>query len=123
MLAQNFKSADALDISNAELAALIKVLGMLERCELVDVEQNTDCNNGFNIGTQGKGCGTPLRRVWMMTPRPSMPPGHVITAGGKITGGKMDYCWLVWEAGYEGEAEIKWLRRDGALPNGERDHG
>jgi hypothetical protein len=64
--------------------------------------------------------GTPLRRVWMMTPRPSMPPGHVITDGGKITGGKMDYCWLVWEAGYEGEAEIKWLRRDGAVPNGER---
>lgn len=59
MLAQNFKTADALDISNAELAALIKVLGMLERCELVDVEQNTGCNNGFNIGTQGKGCGTP----------------------------------------------------------------
>jgi hypothetical protein len=58
--------------------------------------------------------GTPLRRVWMMTPRPSMPPGHVITAGGKITGGKMDYCWLVWEVGHKGEAEIKWLRRDAA---------
>lgn len=56
--------------------------------------------------------GTPLRRVWMMTPRPSMPPGHVITSGGKVTGGKMDYCWLVWESGYKGEAEIKWLRRD-----------
>jgi hypothetical protein len=57
--------------------------------------------------------GTPLRRVWMMTPRPSMPPGHVIARGEKPGGGKMDYCWLVWEQGHEGAAEIQWLRRDG----------
>lgn len=101
--------------------------------------RNVVCNPPFNIASQFAECalswaqgkvamifptarlnaahwliGTPLRRVWMMTPRPSMPPGHVITAGGKITGGKMDYCWLVWEARYQGEAEIKWLRRDGA---------
>jgi hypothetical protein len=56
--------------------------------------------------------GTPLRRVWMMTPRPSMPPGYVIAAGEKPGGGKMDYCWLVWEQGYVGPAEICWLRRD-----------
>lgn len=56
--------------------------------------------------------GTPLRRVWMMTPRPSMPPGHTITAGQKPGGGKMDFCWLVWEIGHNGAAEIRWLRRD-----------
>lgn len=56
--------------------------------------------------------GTPLRRVWMLSPRPSMPPGHVITAGGKPQGGKMDYCWLVWERDYQGPAEIRWLYRD-----------
>lgn len=58
--------------------------------------------------------GTPLVRVWLMTPRPSMPPGHVITDGGKITGGKMDYCWLVWwktRKGNIGTPQIKWLRR------------
>jgi hypothetical protein len=37
----------------------------------------------------------PLRRVWLMTPRPSMPPGHVIAAGEKPSGGKMDYCLLL----------------------------
>jgi hypothetical protein len=57
--------------------------------------------------------GTPLRRVWLLTPRPSMPPGHVIAAGGKAAGGKMDFCWLVWERGYAGAAEVQWLRRDG----------
>lgn len=56
--------------------------------------------------------GTPLRRVWLMTPRPSMPPGHVIARGEKPGGGKMDYCWLVWERGYSAEPELRWLRRD-----------
>lgn len=63
--------------------------------------------------------GTPLRRIWLMTPRPSMPPGHVITAGGKPGGGKMDFCWLVWERGFIGEAEIRWLRRDKPAALGE----
>jgi hypothetical protein len=56
--------------------------------------------------------GTPLARVWLMTPRPSMPPGHTITAGEKPGGGKMDFCWLVWVKGYQGLAELRWLRRD-----------
>lgn len=56
--------------------------------------------------------GTPLRRVWLLSPRPSMPPGHVIAAGGKPGGGKMDYAWLVWERGYEGAPEMRWLYRD-----------
>lgn len=56
--------------------------------------------------------GTPLKTVWLMTPRPSMPPGHVIARGEKPGGGKMDYCWLVWEANFAGTPELKWLRRD-----------
>lgn len=56
---------------------------------------------------------TPLARVWLMTPRPSMPPGHTITAGEKPGGGKMDFCWLVWVQGYAGTPELRWLRRDG----------
>lgn len=59
MLAQNFMTAADLGILDIEHAALIKVLGMLERGELVDVDQQMKCENGFNIGTQGQGCGTP----------------------------------------------------------------
>ncbi len=56
--------------------------------------------------------GTPLARVWLMTPRPSMPPGHVLAAGEKPGGGKMDFCWLVWTKGRIGPADLRWLRRD-----------
>jgi hypothetical protein len=54
----------------------------------------------------------PLSRVWLLTPRPSMPPGHVILADGKIGGGKSDYCWLVFDVVNGGPVEMKWLRRD-----------
>lgn len=56
---------------------------------------------------------TPLARIWLMTPRPSMPPGHTITAGEKPQGGKMDFCWLVWTAGRIGPPVVQWLHRDG----------
>jgi hypothetical protein len=55
----------------------------------------------------------PLRRVWLLTPRPSMPPGHVIARGEKPGGGKVDFAWLVFEHGYAGSAELAWLHRDG----------
>ena len=35
---------------------------------------------------------TPLARVWLLTPRPCMPPGHTITAGRKPGGGTQDFC-------------------------------
>lgn len=54
---------------------------------------------------------TPLRRIWLMTPRPSMPPGHVIASGEKPGGGKMDFCWAVFEHGFSGAPELRWLRR------------
>lgn len=56
--------------------------------------------------------GLPLKTIWLLTPRPSMPPGHVIAAGEKPGGGKMDYCWLVFDHGHDGAAQVKWLRRD-----------
>jgi hypothetical protein len=56
---------------------------------------------------------TPLRRVWLLTPRPSMPPGRLILAGEKPGGGKTDFCVLVWERGHEGPPEMGWLHRDG----------
>lgn len=55
---------------------------------------------------------TPLKTIWFLTPRPSMPPGHVITAGEKPGGGKQDFCWLVWDINFKGRPIINWLHRD-----------
>jgi len=55
---------------------------------------------------------SPLRRVYFITPRPSMPPGAVIAAGQKPGNGTTDYAWFVWQVDYDGPAEICWLRRD-----------
>lgn len=55
---------------------------------------------------------TPLKTVWILTPRPSMPPGHVIASGQKPGGGTVDYCWAVWERDYTGSPELHWLHRD-----------
>jgi hypothetical protein len=57
---------------------------------------------------------TPLARVWLMTPRPSMPPGYTITAGQKPGSGKTDFCWLVFTKGRIGPASVMWLHRDPA---------
>lgn len=54
---------------------------------------------------------TPLRRVWFISPRPSMPPGHVIAAGDKPGNGTTDYCWMIWVHNYDGKPEVRWLRR------------
>ena len=56
---------------------------------------------------------TPLRKVLLLTPRPSMPPGHTIEAGKTPSGGTADYCWLIWEQGFRGEPTFGWLKRDG----------
>jgi hypothetical protein len=57
--------------------------------------------------------GLPLRWAILLTLRPSLPPGHVIAAGGKVKGGKEDFAWLVFEPGYTGKPQIRWLHRDG----------
>lgn len=62
---------------------------------------------------------TPLARVWLMTPRPSMPPGRTITAGQKPGGGKIDFCWLVFTKGRIGPATIAWLRKTSVPPSTE----
>lgn len=54
---------------------------------------------------------TPLRRVYFITPRPSMPPGTAITAGEKPGNGTTDYAWFVWLRGFDGAPEVRWLRR------------
>jgi hypothetical protein len=54
----------------------------------------------------------PLARVYLLTPRPSMPPGHVIAAGEKPGGGRQDFCWLVLSHKHKGRPELHWLYRD-----------
>jgi hypothetical protein len=63
MLAQNFKSAAELDLSDVELQSLIKVLGMLEREELVHADAPWAAQprqpNEFNMAaTLDNACGT-----------------------------------------------------------------
>ena len=63
--------------------------------------------------------GSNLETVWLLTPRPSMPPGHHIQAGGKVGGGKSDYCWLVFSKGYDDLPALCWLGRDDLKGTGE----
>lgn len=56
---------------------------------------------------------TPLRKVYFVCPRPSMPPGPVILAGLAPGNGTTDYAWFVWEHGYRGAPEIGWVRKPG----------
>ncbi|WP_024882403.1 SAM-dependent methyltransferase [Methylosinus sp. LW3] len=51
------------------------------------------------------------RRVLIISPRPSMPPGPVILAGLKARGGRTDFAWYIWERNYVGEPSFGWLRR------------
>jgi len=55
---------------------------------------------------------TPLYKVLFISPRPSMPPGAVIEAGGKPGNGTTDYAWLIWLKGFKDAPTIGWLRRD-----------
>jgi hypothetical protein len=55
---------------------------------------------------------TPLARIFLLVPRPSMPPGQVIIAGEKAGGGTQDFVWLVWRHGHVGPPAVHWLHRD-----------
>jgi hypothetical protein len=55
---------------------------------------------------------TPLRRVWLLSPRPSIPPHSYLLAGKKPEGGRVDFCWLVWQRGFSGQPALHWLRRE-----------
>jgi hypothetical protein len=54
---------------------------------------------------------TPLRTIYFLSPRPSMPPAHHIIGGGKVGGGTVDFAWLIWERNYAGEVVVRWLTR------------
>ena len=56
---------------------------------------------------------TPLAKVLIMTPRPSMPPGPVIEAGLAPGGGTEDFAWFIWDHAHKGPPTLGWLNRDG----------
>lgn len=71
---------------------------------------------------------SPLKTVFPISPRPSMPPGKVIEAGVRPGNGTKDFAWLVWQSGYIGPAEVKFMNTNeikrpkrGALGRGTRD--
>lgn len=57
-------------------------------------------------------------RVWIISNRPSMPPGNKLLSGEiKAQGGKTDYCWVVWanDEHVPDSPAIDWI----GLPEGE----
>lgn len=55
---------------------------------------------------------TPLAKVLILTPRPSMPSGPYIEAGLKPGGGTADFCWCIWNHAHKGPPTLGWLNRD-----------
>ena len=58
----------------------------------------------------------PLQKIYVMTPRPSIPAGKFIANGGKVEGDRQEYCWLLFDHRVRiGSAprRIHWLHRDG----------
>jgi hypothetical protein len=59
----------------------------------------------------------PLVRIWLLTPRPSMPPGAYIQAGGRVGKGRQEFCWAVFDKTDAGAATapvMDWLHREPA---------
>jgi hypothetical protein len=56
----------------------------------------------------------PLETIWLLTPRPSMPPASYIQAGKTPGGGGQDFAWLVFNRrAINGRPPaVRWLHRD-----------
>jgi hypothetical protein len=55
----------------------------------------------------------PLESVYLLTPRPSMPPASWVAAGNEPSGGTQDFCWLVFnKKATVGWPKLRWLHRD-----------
>jgi hypothetical protein len=70
------------------------------------------------LASQGRARGLfaeyPPDRIWIVTPRPSCPPGQFLLDGGVAEDGKSDWCWLVWDktlpTTLRGDTRLRWLR-------------
>ena len=56
--------------------------------------------------------GRGLTRIWVLTPRPSMPPGELIAAGKKPGNGFHDYAWFIFEKGEDSRPVIGYATRE-----------
>jgi hypothetical protein len=55
---------------------------------------------------------TPLARVHVFAWRISMPPGELLQAGAvRPEGGKKAFAWFVWEKGWTGPAQVRFLHK------------
>lgn len=54
---------------------------------------------------------TPLLRVRFLTPRPSIPPGEHVLAGGLVGGGRINFAWFVWSHDHAGPPGFAFCRR------------
>jgi len=53
-----------------------------------------------------------LARVWVLTPRPSMPPGIVVLNGLRPGQGTKDFGWFVFDQSWVGPPQLRWLHRE-----------
>lgn len=53
-----------------------------------------------------------LMRVWIVTPRPSMPPGKLVAEGKRPEKGFHDYAWYVFRKGADVAPTIGYAQRD-----------
>jgi hypothetical protein len=60
----------------------------------------------------------PLETIWLLSPRPSMPPASYLTTGKKPRDGTQEFCWLIFNRRViDGRPPaIRWLHRDRAAP-------
>jgi hypothetical protein len=63
--------------------------------------------------------GKPLHHVWLLAPRPSCPPGALIAQGMKASGGRTDYCWVVFERNFRGAPVLGRLTKNPRLDWGD----
>lgn len=56
---------------------------------------------------------TPVARLYLLSTRPSMPPGRLLQSGEiKAAGGKTDYLWIIWDHDHKGPPQSFWLKRE-----------
>lgn len=56
---------------------------------------------------------SPLKTFFPISPRPSMPPGAVVMSGQNVGNGTKDFAWFVWQRGYRGGCEVRFMNTKG----------
>lgn len=52
---------------------------------------------------------SPLKTLFPISPRPSMPPGAVVISGQTVGNGTKDFAWFVWERGHTGGCAVEFM--------------